>query len=119
RRYGWASARLDDVANLVPARVAVALVAAVRPSRAAAVWRAVRAGAAAHPSPNAGYAEAAWAGALGLQLGGTNAYAGVIDARPLLGDGRRPDATDIGPAVLLSRHVTAVLAASLVVLAWC
>jgi adenosylcobinamide-phosphate synthase len=117
QRYGWASARLDDAANFVPARVAVALVAAVRPSRAAAVWRAVRAGAGAHPSPNAGYPEAAWAGALGLQLGGTNAYAGVVDERPRLGDGRRPDASDIGPAVLLSRHVTSALAASLVVVA--
>ena len=62
-RYGWASARLDDLANLVPARVTAALVVAVRPRAARAVWRAVRLQAPAHPSPNAGVAEAAWSGA--------------------------------------------------------
>jgi adenosylcobinamide-phosphate synthase len=115
--YGWASARLDDAANWVPARITVALVAAVRPWRAASVWRAVRGGAAAHPSPNAGFAEAAWAGALGVQLGGRNSYGGETDDRPLLGGGRPPHAADIGPAVALSRDVTAALAALLVVAA--
>ncbi len=109
-RYGWASARLDDAANWVPARLTVALVTAVRPRRAAAVWRAVRAGAGDHPSPNSGYAEAAWAGALGLQLGGPTSYRGCVDHRPLLGAGRRPHGGDIGPAVALSRDVAAALA---------
>jgi len=116
-RYGWASARLDDVANWAPARLTVGLVAAVRPWRGPRIWRAVRDGAAAHPSPNAGYAEAAWAGALGVQLGGTNSYGGAVEHRPLLGDGRRPDAGDIAAAVALSRDVTAALAALLAVAA--
>ena len=69
--FGWASARLDDVANLVPARLTALLVAACRPAAVPAIWRAVRADAPAHPSPNAGVAEAAFAAALGVQLGGT------------------------------------------------
>ena len=52
-------------------------------------WRAWRDGAAAHPSPNAGVIEAAFAGALGLRLGGTLAYAGRVEHRPLLGTGAR------------------------------
>ena len=65
RAYGWASARLDDAANYLPARLTAALVAAVRPGSAAEIWRAVRNQAPAHPSPNAGVAEAAFAAALG------------------------------------------------------
>jgi len=114
-RYGWASARLDDVANWVPARVTVGLVAAARPRRAGAVWRAVKDGAGAHPSPNAGYAEAAFAGALGIGLGGRNVYAGRAEDRPRLGTGRPARPADIAPAAALSRDVAAALAAALVV----
>ncbi len=109
RHYGWASARLDDVANWVPARLTAALAAAVRPRRAADVWRAVRADAPAHPSPNAGVAEAAWAAALGLQLGGTNRYGDRVERRPPLGAGRPPGVEDIALAAALSRDVTAAL----------
>ena len=93
--YGWASARLDDLAGWVPARVTAALVAAVRPRSAGAVWTAVRTQAPAHPSPNAGVAEAAFAAALGLRLGGENRYgepggSGAktqrVEIRPPLGD---------------------------------
>ncbi len=73
-RYGWASARLDDLAGWVPARATATLVAAVRPGAAAEVWRAVRRDAPGHPSPNAGVAESAFAAALGLRLGGPNRY---------------------------------------------
>jgi adenosylcobinamide-phosphate synthase len=59
-----------------------------------------------HPSPNAGRCEAAFAGALGIRLGGTNAYDGVTENRPWLGDGRVPEPADIGRAVRLSRAVT-------------
>lgn len=113
-RYGWASARLDDLANLVPARVTAALVVAVRPRAARAVWRAVRLQAPAHPSPNAGVAEAAFAAALGLQLGGTNSYGSRVERRPLLGVGRAPEPGDIGAAVRLCRDLTHALVILLV-----
>ncbi len=112
-RYGWASARLDDGAGWLPARATAALVAAVRPGAAAAVWRAVRHDAPAHPSPNAGVAEAAFAAALGLRLGGTNRYGDRIEHRPPLGTGRDPDRLDVGPAVRLSRDVALAFAAAL------
>ncbi|HLI54815.1 MAG TPA: adenosylcobinamide-phosphate synthase CbiB [Acidimicrobiales bacterium] len=112
-RFGWASARADDVANWLPARLTAVLVAAVRPSRAGQVWAAVRHQAPAHPSPNAGVAEAAFAAALGLRLGGVNDYAGRLEIRPVLGDGRQPAASDILEACRLSRDVTAAAAAGL------
>lgn len=107
--YGWAAARLDDLANYVPARVTAALVAAVRPRAARAVWRAVREDAPAHPSPNAGVAEAAFAAALGLRLGGVNTYGAQVEQRPALGNGRAPGAADIAAAAVLCRDVTYAL----------
>jgi adenosylcobinamide-phosphate synthase len=116
RAYGWASARLDDVANYLPARLTAALVAGVRPGRAGAIWRAVCSQAPAHPSPNAGVAEAAFAAALGLRLGGRNRYGDRVEFRPWLGEGRAAASSDIRPAVRLSSDVswllTAVLAAA-------
>jgi adenosylcobinamide-phosphate synthase len=109
-RYGWASARLDDVAGWVPARVTAALVAAARPAAAADVVRVVRRDAAAHPSPNAGVAEAAFAAALGLRLGGVNRYGDRVEVRPNLGDGRPAEPADIPSAVRLSRDVSLALA---------
>jgi len=112
RRFGWASARLDDAANWVPARLAAMLVAAVRPRQARDVLDAV-VHPPAHPSPNAGVAEAAFAAALGLRLGGDTVYAGRVDPRPTFGSGRSPEATDIDAAVRLSRDVGLGLAAVL------
>lgn len=114
-RYGSASARLDDAAAWLPARATAALVAAVRPRCAAGIWRAVRQDAPAHPSPNSGVAEAAFAAALGLRLGGESRYGDRVELRPALGDGRPPEAADIGPAVRLSHDVGSALAAALVV----
>jgi len=114
RRYGWASARLDDAAGYVPARVTAGLVAVVRPRNAAVVWRAVRDGAHLHPSPNAGVAEAAFAGALGLRLGGANRYGGAEEPRPTLGSGRPPEPGDITRATQLCRDVTLALAGGLI-----
>ena len=110
-RFGWVSARVDDAANLVPARVTAALVAAVRPRAAREIWHAVRRDAPAHPSPNAGVAEAAFAAALGVRLGGTNSYHGGVEERPMLGprSGRVPETADIGHAVRCSQHVTVAL----------
>ncbi len=112
-RYGRASARADDVASWAPARVTAALVAVVRPRRAAAVWRTVRHDAGAHPSPNSGVAEAAFAAALDLRLGGTSRYDGREELRPYLGDGRPPEPGDIARASRLSRHVALALGAVL------
>jgi adenosylcobinamide-phosphate synthase len=114
--YGWASARLDDIAGWVPARATALLVAGVRPSAAGAVWTAVRTQAPAHPSPNAGVAEAAFAAALGLRLGGENRYGDRVEVRPPLGTGRPAEAGDIARAVALSRDVSAALGAFFVVI---
>jgi adenosylcobinamide-phosphate synthase len=108
--YGWSAARLDDVANYVPARVTAALVAAARPRRARAIARTVRRDARHHPSPNAGVAEAAYAAALGLRLGGTNTYDGTgVERRPDLGDGRPPEPHDIAAAIILTTDITLLL----------
>jgi adenosylcobinamide-phosphate synthase len=116
-QYGWASARLDDLVNWVPARVAAALVALLRPRQAREVWRAVRADAPHHPSPNAGVVEAAFAAALGLQLGGVNRYGDRIEERARLGRGRPPSPADISAAVRLSRQVAVVIVAGLTAVA--
>jgi adenosylcobinamide-phosphate synthase len=112
QHFGWAAARLDDAANWVPARLTGLLVAAVRPRQAGAVLDAVR-HPPAHPSPNAGVAEAAFAAALDLRLGGDTVYAGRVDPRPTFGTGRPPEIADIDAAGRLSGDVTLALAAAL------
>ncbi len=107
-RFGWAAARLDDVANLVPARLTGALAAALAPlvgGSPATAMRVLRRDGAAHPSPNAGRCEAAFAGALDLRLGGDNRYGDRVEPRGPLGDGYPPRVTDIARAVRLSRLV--------------
>ena len=113
-QYGWAAARLDDGAAWLPARATAALVAACRPGAATAVWRAVRQDAPAHPSPNSGVAEAAFAAALGVTLGGETRYGDRVEPRPRLGDGRAPERRDIERAIALSRDVTLALAVAVV-----
>lgn len=113
RRFGWASARLDDIANYVPARLAAAVIAGLEPRRAAAVGRAVITQAPSHPSPNAGVIEAAFAAALGLRLGGNNSYGGVSEARADLGGGRPPVPADIDRARRLARRLHWSVAAAL------
>lgn len=108
-RFGWAAARADDVANLLPARVTAALTAVLAPvvgGRPAVAWRAWRRDGGKHPSPNAGPVEAAFAGALGRTLGGRLAYGGRVEDRPLLGDGPAPDVGDVARAARLSAAVT-------------
>jgi adenosylcobinamide-phosphate synthase len=93
--FGWASARLDDLANWIPARLTAVLlliaVGLVRGSitRMMSGWRVLLRDGGKHPSPNSGRPEAAMAGALGVQLGGTNYYEGMANERPILGDGRQ------------------------------
>ena len=112
-RFGWCSARLDDVSGLVPARMTAALVCVARPSRASAVREVIRRDAPAHPSPNAGVAEAAFAAALGVELGGKLRYGDRVEDRPLLGRGPRPVPNDITRAVRLADQIEWALVALL------
>ncbi|MFM1722182.1 cobalamin biosynthesis protein [Rhodococcus sp. PAM 2766] len=117
-RFGWAAARWDDVVNLAPARLAGALTVAAAPvvgGSPGAAWEAWRRDASAHPSPNAGVAEASAAGALGVQLGGRTEYAHGVELRPTLGSGPAPVVADLERAARLSSAVqagTAVVAAA-------
>ncbi|MFJ2921944.1 cobalamin biosynthesis protein [Streptomyces sp. NPDC093108] len=108
-RYGWASARLDDLAGWPGARL-TALLAVAAGGRPGGALRAWRADAAKHPSPNAGPVEASFAGALGVRLGGTLAYGGRVEHRPVLNGktGRAVETADIERAVRLSRRVGAL-----------
>ncbi len=103
-RFGWAAARFDDAANYLGARATGLTVMAVSGAPGSA-WRAWRRDAAKHPSPNAGVAEAAFAGALGVRLGGPTQYAHRLEIRPTLGDGPAPTAADLRRGVRLSRAV--------------
>lgn len=109
RRFGWAAARLDDLANLVPAHLTALLAVLCAPlvrGRPGAAWTSWRRDASGHPSPNAGPVEATFAGALGVRLGGTvNTYGDHQDRRPVLGDGRPVVVDDIERASRLSRVV--------------
>lgn len=101
--FGWAAARTDDLANLVPARIAGALLCLARLRGFRIMWR----DASKHASPNAGWSEAAMAGALGVQLGGPVSYEGEPTWRPSFGDGSKPGARDLRRA--LQVYVTACL----------
>ena len=111
--FGWAAARLDDLLNLIPARVTAALIvlaAKANGADAAEAVAAARRDAAAHASPNAGWPEAAMAGALGLSLGGPRAYDGAEIAGATLGRGRRDAGpNDIRRALRIYRVATAML----------
>jgi len=112
--FGWAAARLDDIMSWPAARLAAALACLVAPlvggSPRTAAQIARRDGS-AHPSPNAGHVEAAFAGALGVSLGGPLAYDGHVESRPRLGDGGVPCVHDVHRAARLSRAVGATAAA--------
>ena len=112
--FGWAAARLDDVLNWPVARAAAILTALCSPLVGGSprdTWRAIPTYGAAHPSPNAGRIEAAFAGALGVRLGGPLAYDGRVEVRPALGAGRAPDTDDVRRAARLSLAVGALAAA--------
>src|SRR5699024_2086891 len=108
RRFGWASARLDDLLNLVPARLSALLAAMLAPGvggspvESLRTWRRDAAG---HPSPNAGPVEAAFAGAMRVQLGGTNTYHDRREDRLCLGDGQPPGIREIPTAVDLAHRI--------------
>ncbi|MFT4010573.1 MAG: cobalamin biosynthesis protein [Nocardioidaceae bacterium] len=118
-RFGWAAARLDDLANLPCSRLAGVLVLAADPAHAREAWRAWRRDAAGHPSPNAGVIEAAFAGALGIHLGGTNRYYGNrVEHRAVMGDGRPAQPSDIPASTRLAHRVGLGAALVAAVLAW-
>jgi adenosylcobinamide-phosphate synthase len=99
RAFGWFSARVDDVLNYVPARLAGGLLGVAGRGGWRVMWR----DAGKHASPNAGWPEAAMAGALRVQLGGPVSYEGQRSLRPWFGDGRPPEAADIGRGLRLYR----------------
>lgn len=119
--FGWAAARFDDLVNLPASRLAalwLLLAAAFLPDASArGAWQAVRRDARRHRSPNAGWPEAAMAGALGLALAGPRVYGAVLVDDATMGDGRREaDAADIARALRLYRAACAIQLAVLAVL---
>jgi adenosylcobinamide-phosphate synthase len=120
--FGYASARLDDLVNLPASRLSALLIAAsaALADREAAwrAWETLRRDARKHRSPNAGWPEAAMAGALGLSLAGPRAYGGVMVEDAFMGDGRR-DATaqDIRAALALYRRADMILIALVALIA--
>jgi adenosylcobinamide-phosphate synthase len=117
--FGFAAARVDDLVNLPASRLsALLIIAAAALSGRAAAWRAVMRDARHHRSPNAGYPEAAFAGALGLALAGPRVYGGVEVEDAVMGNGRRAaTAADIRAAVALYRRADALLIALVGILA--
>jgi len=111
--FGWFAARLDDAANWIPARLTAALLwlAALLPGlRFTGAVRATFRDGGSQPSPNAGWPEAAMAGALGVRLGGVNFYGGVASNKPFLGDARRALDASIFPRARLAFYFSALAA---------
>jgi len=116
----WAIDRLDELVHLLPTRVAAALTVLGAPvvgGSAGGAWRAWRRDTIAHPSPNAGRVEAAFAGALEIRVGGRTEYPHGVVELPVLGVGRNPDAGHVTRAVELSRVVGWLAAGTSVVVA--
>lgn len=105
RAFGWAAARTDDLMNLLPARLAAILIALA----GGGGWRIMVRDAAHHASPNAGWPEAAMAGALGRRLGGPVAYDGVLHDKPWLGDGTSAGPADMARALVIYRRACPLL----------
>ncbi|KQV57252.1 MULTISPECIES: adenosylcobinamide-phosphate synthase CbiB [unclassified Caulobacter] len=116
RSFGWASARFDDLLNLIPARIAGGLVALAGGSG----WRIMFRDAGKHASPNAGWPEAAMAGALGVRLGGPAWYDGALSEHPVLGKGGEAAPADLARALRIYLLACAALWSMLLVggLAW-
>jgi adenosylcobinamide-phosphate synthase len=122
RHFGWASAKLDDLVNWIPARLTALLIVGAaffaKGADTERAWKTALRDAKKHASPNAGWPEAATAGALGVSLGGPRAYGGITLDLPAFGDGRRElGAADIrsalrlyGVMLNLTLGVTAVIA---------
>ena len=106
RAFGWAAARIDDIANLAPARLGGVILCLA----GLGGWRVMARDHGRHASPNAGWTEAAMAGALNLRLAGPIAYDGVVAGKPWIGSGRvEADAADIRRALRLYRRACLIL----------
>jgi adenosylcobinamide-phosphate synthase len=122
--FGWAAARLDDLVNLIPARLSGAIACAASWLLPGAdplgAWRAMRRDARKHRSPNAGWPEAAFAGALGLAIAGPRVYDGEMVEDHWMNEGGRPHAAapDVRMALRLFVHACCVQAALLGALIW-
>ena len=120
-RFGWAAANFDDLLTWPAARLGATLSVALAAFVGGDVWRAWRTLARdghRHPSPNAGYLEAAFAGAFGIRLGGQNCYGDRVENRPTLGDGPLPTAATVRQAAALSRLVSVIATVLCASLAW-
>ena len=122
RDYGWAAAKLDDVLNWIPARLSAMLITAacffVPGASPGKAWATARSDAPKHESPNAGWPEAAFAGALGFKLGGPRSYSGEMVDLPAFGTGKSHlGSSDILLALLLYRRTLDVLLAASAILA--
>ncbi len=120
-RFGWAAARLDDVLTWPAARLGAVLAVALAPVAGGEVgraWRILLRDGGRHPSPNAGRMEAAFAGALGVRLGGTNRYGARVEERPGIGEGPGPGVEAVRRSVRLSAAVAAAAAGLGALLAW-
>lgn len=116
--FGWASARIDDVANLIPARLTGFLFAIVSPNRRAALGTMMR-DARHHRSPNAGWPEAAMAGALDIRLSGPRVYADGVAEEPWVnGEAADPGPADIDRGLSLFRGALIALAVLVFIAAW-
>lgn len=119
REIGWASARLDDVMNWLPARATGLLIVAAAGLRYLSLarlhqaWMVLRRDGGRHPSPNSGRPEAAMAGALLVQLGGVNVYDGVVKARPIIGRAGGSLTPELIPESLSLMWIAAALSAGL------
>jgi adenosylcobinamide-phosphate synthase len=120
-RFGWAAARLDDLLTWLAARLAAVLSVAMARlvgGNARRAWETFRRDRNNHPSPNAGQLEAAFAGAFGVTLGGTNRYDDRVEERPLMGVGPRPRADDVLRAGRLSQLIGVATVAVCLLVAW-
>jgi len=112
RHFGWASAKCDDWANYLPARITgflMCFVAMLQKRRGKIAFKIMRRDGRLHDSPNAGIPEAATAGALGIQLGGLNLYSGILKEKPWLGNAeQKPEIKHIRDSIRLMRG-TAIL----------
>ncbi|MFB6450069.1 adenosylcobinamide-phosphate synthase CbiB [Bradyrhizobium tunisiense] len=116
--FGWAAARIDDIANFIPARLTGFLFVLLAPWRSDALSCMTR-DARRHRSPNAGWPEAAMAGGLGVRLSGPRIYHGSVTDEPWLNEGARdPRAADIGEALTVYRRAMLLLAGLLAILAF-
>jgi len=125
-QFGWAAARFDDLLNLIPARLTALLIAGaaffVKGAHPETAWSTALSDAKKHESPNAGWPEAAFAGALDMKLGGPRSYEGEVVALPSFGTGR----ADLGPADIeralglyaATLNVTLAVTALIALLVW-